>query len=66
MISDQYRRFIRHLLAAAAEKNLSYAAIAEIMNVTENTARNWLSMRTVMPGDAVLRAISHIMEGYQC
>lgn len=67
MIDTGYKRFIRHLLAAATARRMSYKDMAAVFYVHENTVRNWMAFRTIMPGDAVLRAIMYIMGGeYQC
>ena len=66
MMSD-YKRFIGYMVAAAAEKRLSFADMGRILRVHEKTVRNWISFRTMMPADAAIRAIQHIMGGiYQC
>lgn len=65
-MSGTYTRFIHHFMAVAAANNMGYAQIAEVMNVSHTTVRNWFSGRTTMDGEAVLRCIKLILGGYQC
>lgn len=61
-MSDLYIGFIKQLKATAA--GMSYDQIAEVFNVHSNTVRNWLSYKTMMDGDAVLKAV-RFMGGYK-
>lgn len=65
-MSDRYRKFINRFKAQVAVNGWEYETVAQVMNVHPNTVRNWLSFRSVMDGDAVLRCIALIMGGYQC
>lgn len=62
--SDDYRKFINRFRAQVALNGWSYETVAEIMNVHTNTVRNWLSLRSIMNGEAVLRCIRLIFGGY--
>ena len=63
-MTDEYRKFINRFRAQVALNGWRYETVAEIMNVHTNTVRNWLSLRSIMDGDAVLRCIRHILGGY--
>ena len=62
-MSERYIRFVNELKTTAFSKGLGYNEVAEVMNVHPNTVRGWWAFRTKMDGDAVLRAISLIMDG---
>lgn len=62
--SDDYRKFINRFRAQVALNGWRYETVAEIMNVHTNTVRNWLSLRSIMDGEAVLRCIRLILGGY--
>ena len=63
-MTEEYRKFINHFRAQVAANGWRYETVAEIMNVHTNTVRNWLSLRSIMDGDAVLRCIRLILGGY--
>lgn len=63
-MTDEYRKFINHFRAQVAANGWRYEMVAEIMNVHPNTVRCWLSLRSIMGGEDVLKCISRIMGGY--
>ena len=64
-MTDTYKRFVKVFQAAAISDGLGYGEVAEIMNVHPNTIRNWWAFRSIMDGEAVLKAIRY-MGGYKC
>ena len=62
-MSDLYIGFIRRLRSMAAAQNMGYEEMGEVFNVHSNTVRNWFSLRTMMDGEAVLKAV-RFMGGY--
>lgn len=56
-MSDLYIGFVRKLKATAAAENMGFEQMGEVFNVHSNTVRNWFSFRTMMDGEAVLKAV---------
>lgn len=61
-MSDLYIGFVRKLKAASA--GMTYEQVGEAFNVHSNTVRNWFSFRTMMDGEAVLKAV-RFMGGFK-
>ena len=62
-MTDEYKRFIRHLRAATV--GLTFEQIAEALNVCTKSARDYYNLKAEMKGGTMLKAI-RLMGGYKC
>ena len=62
-MSDSYIAFIRELRRRLIELNLTPQAAAEYVGCSKTTFYNWLSLRTTMSGEDMIRIINRLMGG---
>ena len=63
-MSNSYKSFIRKMKRAMVETHISPGKAAKLVGVSLTTLYNWISLRTVMSGDDMLKVIKMIMGGW--